>query len=54
MLYMIVNHQEDTGLRVLYLEFFNLNFKIHYAFAVLAHPKTLQVEPESLTGSNRN
>ena len=41
MLYMIVNYQGDTGLRVLYLRFFNLNFKIHYASAVQAHPETL-------------
>ena len=42
MLYMIVNHQEDSGLKILYLKFFNLNFKICYAFAVYAHLKTLQ------------
>ena len=39
---MIVNHQEDAGLRVLYLKFFNLNYKIHYVSAVHAHPKILQ------------
>ena len=41
MLYMIVNHQEDIGLSILYLIFFNLNFKIHYTSAVHAHPKIL-------------
>ena len=54
MLYMIVNHQEDVGLKILYLEFLNLNFEIHYAFAVHAHPKPyschmhLNPKPEGL------
>ena len=39
---MIINHQVDTDLRILYLRFLNLNFKIHYASAVHFHPKTQQ------------
>ena len=39
---MIVNYQEDTDLKVLYLKFFNLSFKIYYASTMHAHPKTLQ------------
>ena len=45
---MIINHQEDASLWVLYLKFFNLNFKIHYAFAVHAHPKTLHISSHQL------
>ena len=42
---MIINYQRDAGLRILYLKFFNLNFKIYYASAVYAHPETLQWYP---------